>query len=353
MKSIMSAMPKHSRLNYIDVVRGIAIMGVMIAHMAPEDSILVHYIRSWNVAIFFILTGILLWHNVSWEKARFSDLCLKKAGSLLYPYITFSLITIVFYFISGDIIDAVKGIIKTVLLDGILALWFLPTLFISEIIFFAFMRTNNAKKIIILVLSLILTSLFSMLFLHEVESRILFYGLRLISVLNRSVIGAIFIIMGYYYEQVIHRINIKNYVYYVSIVVALVANIMLFRLNIADLHFSIIGNPFLYYINAILGSYVLVNISKKLLFDCRLFGFLGKYSLVIFATHLNLKITILSEWVSQFLFEHSYLFINLCIVILIEVVLVLIINRYFPFVLEYKCLCFFQKHRVEDMKSKG
>lgn len=63
---------------------------------------------------------------------------LHQAKSVLYPYITFSIIYI--------ILERGNGIIDTVSFNGIGALWFLPVYFVGTVITFILLKTYNTMK---------------------------------------------------------------------------------------------------------------------------------------------------------------------------------------------------------------
>ena len=71
---------------------------------------------------------------------------------------------------------------------------------------------------------------------------------------------------------------------------AFALNLALFRFNAVDLHYSLIGNPALYYANAAAGSYALMKLCELAFAENRFLRFWGRNSTVVFATHLNFGI---------------------------------------------------------------
>ncbi len=78
--------------------------------------------------------------------------------------------------------------------------------------------------------------------------------LGLANVVSRALVGCILIGMGYGYGRV-RRAFGSRAAQYGLMAAAFALNLALFRFNAVDLHYSLIGNPALYYANAAAGSY--------------------------------------------------------------------------------------------------
>ena len=133
------------KINYIDYSKGIAILFVIFGHVYSGNNIATTWIYSFHIPLFFIISGFLLKLNKNKDT---KSMILKKFKSLMVPYILFSIINIVgFYLIKDLSYEVFKGnIFNTITLFGIGALWFLPALFISETLFL-FEKNNIGNKI--------------------------------------------------------------------------------------------------------------------------------------------------------------------------------------------------------------
>ena len=131
------------KINYIDYSKGIAILFVIFGHVYSGNNIATTWIYSFHMPLFFIISGFLLKLNKNKDT---KSMILKKFKSLMVPYILFSIINIVgFYLIKDLSYEVFKGnIFNTITLFGIGALWFLPALFISETLFL--FEKNNISK---------------------------------------------------------------------------------------------------------------------------------------------------------------------------------------------------------------
>ena len=136
------------RILWLDNLKALGIFLVIFGHIIP-DSYLKQYIYSFHVPLFFFVSGYLFDRS----KYNFWQFLRKKFATLIIPYLFFATFSYLFWFfivrnlsISGKAlaIDPLNPFIG--ILYGIgsgdwsvpmnIALWFLPCLFVVEIIFF-------------------------------------------------------------------------------------------------------------------------------------------------------------------------------------------------------------------------
>lgn len=337
------------RLLWIDTSKGIAILFVVIGHMIPMTSKFSIWFYSFHVPIFFMISGVLIqYSSMTLHNISAKDIITNKAKALLYPYFVFSLLSVVKIFITDGIRGVGDGIVNTLLFNGIDTLWFLPSLFIAELLFLFLKKyTNNNFFILsIYAVAFVVTSIFSYYCygIYDSIDYILIILLRILKEMNRALIGSIFVCIGYYSYAILKKMSSKMlYLCCVFLISMFISFGIFFAFyNIADLHYSIIGNPIVYYVAAIAGSYFVFSFSMLISYiekyiKCNILTYWGKNSLIIFLTHLNLGITLISKKLS---------FFNICqtiqsivIIMVIETVLVLIINKWFPFLIDYKSAC--------------
>lgn len=109
---------------------------------------------------------------------------------------------------------------------------------------------------------------------------------------------------------------------------AFALNLALFRFNAVDLHYSLIGNPALYYANAAAGSYALMKLCELAFAENRFLRFWGRNSTVVFATHLNFGILEIAKAVTAAALHGRCIPAEFAITLLIEAALVFAVNRY-------------------------
>lgn len=109
---------------------------------------------------------------------------------------------------------------------------------------------------------------------------------------------------------------------------AFALNLALFRFNAVDLHYSLIGNPALYYANAAAGSYALMKLCELAFAENCFLRFWGRNSTVVFATHLNFGILEIAKAATAAALHGRCIPVEFAITLVIEAALVFAVNRY-------------------------
>ena len=161
-------MDKH-RIIWIDVLRGISMLLIVYGHIIIHcDKLgeLTKYIVSFHVPIFFLISGFVF--SVK-ENMNYKTYIWKKFKRVMIPYFVFGFLFLIPFFLFGNGIGAMLNreseinILKNIYgifygngHDGLLrqnsSLWFLPCIFITQQIFFFFLKLslkykNEKKKI--------------------------------------------------------------------------------------------------------------------------------------------------------------------------------------------------------------
>ena len=313
------------KINYIDYSKGIAIFFVIFGHVYCGNNIITTWICSFHVPLFFIISGFLLKLN---KNKDIKSVILKKFKSLMVPYILFSIINILGYYLINGLpyIGLRENIFNTITLFGVGALWFLPALFISETLFL-FEKNNISKnkyKALFYITIVFIIAIFIFVSKGNYNSVI---G-KLTIVLVRSMVALFFINIGYYLYKVINKINFKIY----QILILAAISIILSTLNgYVDLWGVQFNNLPLYVFNSIIGSLLIIAITKKINHS-KVLKFLGQNTLIIMATHQLILQAILKSSLIKYLNNIMIIFI----ILLLEYPLIKIINKYLPFMLGKK-----------------
>lgn len=313
------------KINYIDYSKGIAIFFVIFGHVYCGNNIITTWICSFHVPLFFIISGFLLKLN---KNKNIKSVILKKFKSLMVPYILFSIINILGYYLINGLpyIGLRENIFNTITLFGVGALWFLPALFISETLFL-FEKNNISKnkyKALFYITIVFIIAIFIFVSKGNYNSVI---G-KLTIVLVRSMVALFFINIGYYLYKVINKINFKIY----QILILAAISIILSTLNgYVDLWGVQFNNLPLYVFNSIIGSLLIIAITKKINHS-KVLKFLGQNTLIIMATHQLILQAILKSSLIKYLNNIMIIFI----ILLLEYPLIKIINKYLPFMLGKK-----------------
>ena len=148
-----------SRIDYIDIFRGIGILFMVMGHVGFGEAF-DFFIHAFHMPMFFWISGY-LFRRRSKEEMSFSAFVLKKAKSLLLPYGIFGVVHYLIYVVKNVLThEAVElsplirlFFVNTSGLPICGALWFLTALFFADILFFLIDRyvVNNLGKAAVVV----------------------------------------------------------------------------------------------------------------------------------------------------------------------------------------------------------
>lgn len=317
---------KKERLMYLDVAKGIGILFVVIGHIYAfnkqiVDRFFVIWLYSFHMPLFFIISGMLIAYKNEKDILKF---LIKRIKGILIPYVFFSFLSILIFAIMDDfdkasIIWNVKISVRGI---GIDTLWFLPVLFFSEVIFFI-MKYAIRNKYLICICSTIIYICGNYM-LKDNGVLFLFFG--------RICIATGFIMLGNYSLNLINKTNVPYY----CLILLFVFQVILSKINgFVDLNNLVLNNKVLYLINSLLGSYLIIEISKKILKSEELV-YWGRNSLVVMATHLNIIYLFKKLWNifwGGFCFEYITGLIIFIGLLVIEKMIIYVINNYIPFII--------------------
>lgn len=339
------------RLVWLDTARGIAVLLVVYGHLFPYPHIVPQWIHSFHMPLFFLLSGILFFVKKE-DSLEPKFFFLKKLKGILFPYFTISFANVIFVAIRHR--DFVQVLLDTIRFEGNLTLWFLPALFIAEVVCFLWLSVYKKNKFIAVAVFLMIlcgTTIFSAYKQHHTNTLLLFT-----TPLNRGLIGFIFVLTGCFSAKFVTVHKKFNDIMNRSLSLCLIAtscaviHFLLFRYDYVDLRTSVIGNPFLYYINALSGSFFIILLMKCFGNHSRLLSYFGVNSLIIFSTHHNFGITSVAARIMNY-FSITWTYgqiIRFLIVIVIELLLCIVINKFFRFFINYNEL----KKLVEQFIKK-
>ena len=326
---------EQKRIIWLDIARGLAMLCVIYGHVLPRNAGFGKWIYSWHMPIFFIITGILLSQKDNWKQMTYCQLFKKDTKSIMYPYIIFNVIEVIIMSFTSSIKDALTGVFHFCILDGLQALWFLSALFVARQIFFQLIKHINKKEIIIVcvIIIIVVSSMISIAggWLANLDGnmRITEKLYKFAIIYNRSLIGFIFLILGFECTNYLRSFRFNCFAKIVLLVCLLVFSAALFDFNSVDLHLSSIGNPLLFYLLAIVGS-ACIFISSDILshfFLSTVICFVGRNSIVFLITHIPIR-DMLAFFLPSIDKENKMLFF--IILIVVEYGIVWLITRYLP-----------------------
>lgn len=289
------------RAYYIDAVKGIAILCITFLHL--ENGVIPTWLNTW-IGLFMITTFYFTsgWINgVQNKTINVKEFAAKRIRQLGIPYLWFSLLILLFNtvwcicgFMNYHIL--LRDIYKTVTLRGIGTLWFLPALFIGEIIF-CYIK-NSKRKWLLAFAALILTIMVSYIYNN------VWLPLREESLLNkiidapiqpivRGIIAWPIIAAGSIFAKLIWPAIIKcgKYVMLLFALITISFSISLIIAPVFDIYYL---NSFLSNILPAIGFISLFYATNKTNLITRFFTFWGVNSLVLMCTHYSIVQEILN-----------------------------------------------------------
>lgn len=304
-------------LSEFNVLKGIGIFLVVLGHAGSLNESVVNVIFSFHMPLFFFVSGFFF------KETTLKEFFVKKGKRILVPYIAFSFLSFLIYFIPNykhskfNFFDFFYGTFLGVS-DGFylswnIVLWFLPALFLLNLIY---LLVTKAK------MNFLLVVLFAIgIYFKNDETKILPF--HLISAL----LSLPFFVIGNYLKQYYEVLNkyLKNWMF----VLLLILGVFIANSNsiIPDLRINLIGNSIVFYLASILLIFATLLLSR-LIKEHKILEWLGNNSLLIMCLHL--KLFFIAKFVLlKICVDNGFLFSLLLMPILYFPIL--LIKKYLPF----------------------
>ena len=337
----MTITESQKRIGSIDIAKAIGIILIVIGHIQSNENF-THFIYSFHVPIFFIISGYL------YKKTeKLSEYVKKKAKTILIPYFIFGAISLIYWFVieryfREQIVNPWIPVANLFLAQAgeynfiaNAALWFLPCLFCTELIFDILKRITKNEKVFLL--GIILISAIGLIY-----NKLDFVSLPF--ELNTAFVAVGFYYLGYVWKNKFEQ-NFKSKINknWQKVTIAIVCLIITFIFSQINNGISMYGeyynNYFLMYTCVILGSLAVFMISE-IIAKNKILEFIGKNTLIIMCIHepikrVVIKLMSMATKIPEITLRTNFLWIILITIILMIILVpfILIINKYFPFFL--------------------
>ncbi|HIX66490.1 MAG TPA: acyltransferase family protein [Candidatus Anaerostipes excrementavium] len=296
-------MQKNSRIMYIDLCKGLGILMVTLGHITTLANPVDMWMSSMKLSIFFVAAGYLICLTDYYQKKTFKGYIVKLLKSLIVPYLCFSVLGIGFRFTAMVLqhtvnMAAIKSyIFATITFRGIFALWFLPVLFLAEILFFCLIR--YAPKLLRLLILIVFPLLAVWYGEYLAQLKILLTPLwyeRISFVLfpiGKAMVALWYLYIGYLGCKLCLKIKQRRILTFIG-VIFFISNIFLSQQNMhVDMNHMEFGtNPECFFIGGIIGSF-----GALLLFQCLemywkfpVLNYFGRNSLILMSTQRPLYV---------------------------------------------------------------
>ena len=259
------------RVHWIDIARGIGIIFIIYAHvLGSHDFRYLFY--SFHIPLFFFLSGVVYNHR---KYISFFTFFKKSAKGLLLPYFIFALISYILWLTrlkidnlsSPEIIRQFLSIFYANSNNGLMAfnniLWFLPTLFVTRILFALITRFSVKARTLIFVL--VIFSVFGYLF------SIYAFNIKLPFGAETAISAVVFYGAGFLWNQSEKaKLLLSKYKYFLFVSLLIVgAYISTIDFNLygqqIDMRLSHLNNYFYFYIAAFSGIFAWISFSIMLI----------------------------------------------------------------------------------------
>ena len=287
------------RLKHIDNARGVLILLVVLGHCFGRDDRM-RFFYVFHVPAFFLISGYLF------RKSSALLIPLKNNAEKIFRHL---IIPLLFF-------EVIGGICNIILLDkpvyevffkfvtlrfNIGANWFLLSLFIAELIFIILQKHVKNTQITIAFVSALMITVFFM-----PKNQFFF-------IIGRVIVGLFFLMLGYYLPFIFEA---QNRFIYLALALCITGVCSLYN-SLVDVYCFDYGNPILFVIAAISGTFFLISICKYRVMN--VFHFFGTNSMIIMGTH-----QILLPLISTFVL------VKFLIIVMIETVLAVLITKLCP-----------------------
>ena len=350
------------RIAYVDAAKGLSILMIALGHITKFGNPVDLWMASFKVSIFYIISGFLMSYSGSAKNRSFGVFAGKIIKSLGIPYVIFSIAGTLFktacvylkHKPAEKIWDTfLSYLYDSIFLKGVNSMWFIPTLFIGELIFFWLLRSPKVIKALYAVaglfairLSFIINDAFSAGGIFEMQPGDAYDNvIKFANAVCKGLSAAWFLGAGYIIYIFYSRIKGNGIKLALGIPLSLV-NLILSQINTGvDFNNMKEGTyPYLFYVCGIIGSVGAILILDFITTFIKLnfLDYWGKNSLIIMCTHtvFGMRTVAYEGWKKVGFIPNTgsmeYVaecLVVLAILLLIEYSIVEIINSRFPFLI--------------------
>lgn len=325
-----------NRIQYIDISKGIGIILVVIGHCLNMQSTIGNWIYSFHMPFFFFISGY-CYNELKYN--TLNVLIISRFKQLILPYYNFAfMILLANSFLlprSSEFFETFLLNTKAFLSTGSLgALWFLPILFLSGILFYFIRKIKQSKILIIIFLVLSILPFVLIKYIEPPYSLLSLFG------------ATCFFAFGFFSKNQLKSIYEKINLKYITILVFVffivtVLFSLLARRQINLIEYAL--NSYLqYYFAAFTGIFFIfyLSIFIEKVFKSNMFlsilnflTYLGKNTLIIMATHfffITLSANYIRSIIPSFI---AYKVIEQIFVWSLVILSIYLINNYFSWII--------------------
>lgn len=354
--------PKQQRMHYLDLLKGIGIILVVLGHNSFHDYA-TQAIYLFHMPLFFVMSGFL----DKLDGVSFGDYFRKKMKRLMYPYITFGVLIILY----NTLFDALSGNRSPVKLmkriaalaygnliwennsEYIGTLWFLAGLFCSGMIAYAIYRASGKSRIKLFIFGAVsmLAGAGMAVIKNKYPERL--PAVRLPWCLDVALIGGLFFLAGYYWrrkwQDKVNRLS-QGVLFLGAGFLLGAANLAymklcgyeMLRVDMLQMNYGIVP---LYFTGALFISLGFMIILKNI-YHGGVYWLekIGQLSMLIMIDHIYIQQIVVRILMH---FGMNFWIISFPVTLVISVILAIALDKYFSFLANYEKLKLIMKNSRE------
>lgn len=247
------------RIYYLDIVRGICIIYMILGHIGFQNKYFDHYIHAFHMPMFFLISGILFNNNAKLGIFAYIKKMLKK---VIVPYFIWAFIFLIidnktslgrFFGIRNGLRCIFTNNNVYLPIGG--ALWFLTSFFFCNIIFYILRKNIRDNKIFGIVISIAMIIGISL-------SK--YFDINLWWSLNSSLVGLGIYYIGYLIKSknILEKLYINNIV--IIIIMFIFNSFLIISTSYVNMRTGIYPNMIIFLFNVFLSFVVYANIARKM-----------------------------------------------------------------------------------------
>lgn len=305
-----------SRITYIDNMRGIAILLVMLGHsIGTTGEPLNQFILSFHMPLFFFISGLC----ASKKEMSFFTMLKKFAFTMIVPIIIMGIINI-FVSIMIDVIITRDILWNEVKYVSSFLNWFLWSMIIVK--FLQWIKEKIPLAKINIITAAIELSVAVCLYIFKVET----------GIIMQALVGAFFFDLGIILKKVSDSIRIEQLFGGVLLLTVPVLCFLSHANTPIMMYANNYGNFVLFLITALLGIFDVLVISKMLI-DNKLLNFCSDCSIILYMIHpASLRLMHkLTSVIFGTIDKYPYYFVTFGLLLIIDIPSAYFIRKYIPF----------------------
>ena len=326
----------NSRVGFLDVAKGLGIILVVFGHTFRGEELKI-FIYSFHIPLFFFISGLFVKND---PDRKFKDFLQAKFKSLLLPYVTFYLLSYLYWLIIERHIRPGQDVTLITPLIGLFygtdykqfmlpngALWFLTCLFVVEMFVFTIVKFVKNRFLILTLFFVI--PLFGLLLISQNFIPLPFS-------INSSFMAVLFTGIGFLTKDYLKKITEQNHSILLLVCLSVFSVVWWVgnKNGLIDMDYAKYHNPLLFLVSAFLGIFACLLLSMTLA-NFTALKFLGVNSLIIMGLSEPIKravIAIVAKAVNlpidEIRMSATYSLICVILVLIIMIPVIYLFNNY-------------------------